>query len=441
MPERFPLRMAIRCAALLVLVSLVVPAAWAEPLQNERFVILAPQGTMGKSPLYPVFRTADSSDPWAKKLYDSIQSDPKLQEVLQLYRAAQDRSNRSYAERLRKEGKSEADVEKALAARATPIYFILKDGKATPRMDSGSAFIQTWKNGRIDTDFQYVCPKVTIFSEWEGFRSPKDKPFTDSERRDFANLVAHETSHAVMKETYGYIPKGVNPFAAIGHWEGKETTQQLAFTEGYAEFMGAWYSGSDDFSAGRYSKDEVSGMPKTAAENRRTEGVAASIFWDIAKGEGGIASGMVKIHQVLAARKPWTIEGFAKGFKELFPGDARAIDRIMRQNLIPEADPLPICWLNLSLIKRTVASLQAEYDKLSWLASPVAKAKLGWKLLQERSSYDKMLKRYQSLYGYSKERLTAPTMPRPPQPQAPVPAATKPVPVSVQSPGQSPFAE
>jgi len=386
---------------------------FAEPLQNDLFVIVEPNGFMGKSPVWPCYKVADSSSQWGKKLYDAIANDSKIREVLLKYQKAQTETLERYKKQLLAEGKSGEEIQKLLAEKAKPIYFVLKNGNGTPLMESGSAFIQTYKNGKLDTDFQYICPKVKVTKGWEGFSTPPEVPFKDGEKREFMNLVAHETSHAIMKELYGYIPKSLNPWAAVGHWEGKMTSRQLAFTEGYAEFMGAWYSGSDDYGEPRFNKDiDHDMMPKTQSENKKTEGVVACILWDIAKGEGGIQNGMEKIHKVLREKKPWTIDGFAKGFKELFPQDAAAIDEILKENLIPEKERLSICWVNVRYAKKNWDNLQKEYEQLSWFKNPIKKAKAWWKLAKAKKNYKKILGRYQSIYGYTLEELTSPNFPK-----------------------------
>ena len=431
----------------LLLLSCTVQAA---PLQEGLFAILKPSGMMGSSPLYPKFTVADSSDPWAKKLHDTIQSDPRIQEVLRRYQAAQTETMTRYRAQLAREGKSPAEIERLCAARATPIYFVLKDGSGTPCMESGSAFIETWRNGKLETDFQYVCPKVKVTSGWEGFPKDRAAPFTDTQKAEFLSLVAHETSHAIMKETYGYIPKSINPWAAFGHWEGKMTSPQLAFTEGYAEFMGAWYSGNQDYSESKYAvdMDREMGLPKTAAENKKTEGVIACILWDIAKGESGIKGGMDKIHRVLREKKPWTIDGFAKGFKELFPSDGPAIDAILKQNLVPEKERLATCWITLNSERANVAALEKALADISIWKNPIAKAKTQWQLMQARRSYQKWLKRYQTIYGYTLAELTSKEFPgkRPSQAvPAPPPPASATIsgakPVTVDKNSASPFGE
>lgn len=394
------------------LVSFFFPQfSFSEPLQNDLFVVMTPNGIMGKSPLYPVFKVADRTDPAAAKIYDAAKADPKYREVLLMYQRAQTETMKRFKEKLISEGKSKEEVEKLSAAKADPIYLIIKDGKATPYMQSGSAFIQTYKNGKLTTDFQYICPKVSIFKQWEGFQSKPNQPFSESERREFINLVSHETSHAIMKELYGYIPKGINPLAAWGHWEGKMSTPQLAFTEGYAEFMGAWFSGSESYDDPKYTKDIESGMPKTQRENKKTEGVVASIMWDIAKGDNGLKDGMEKIHKVLRGKRPWTIEGFSKGFKEMYPNDSRAIDSIMSQNLVPTAESLPMCWYNLKSDRTAIKTLEQSFSALSWFKNPIKKTKAWWALRKARSNYEKRLERYQTLYGFNKGDLTSPNPP------------------------------
>ena len=397
---------------LVALVLLLPGVGGAEPLQTDLFVVVKPHGVMGKSPVYKNYRVADRSDPFAAKVYDTIEGDPRVKEVLLRYQRAQTESMRRYRAKLTAEGKSTAEIDKLLKAKAKPIPLVVKDGKATPNMAAFSAFIQTYEGGKLKTDFQYVCPKVTITKGWEGFSSKDNEPFSDQERTEFLNLIAHETGHAIMKETYGYLPRGINPFAAMGHWEGKETTPQLAFTEGYAEFMGAWYSGSDDYDNPQWNKDQLTGLPKTERENRRTEGVVACILWDIARGEGGIQDGIEKMHRVFREKRPWTITGFAEAWKKMYPGDAPVITRIMNQNLIPEKEQLVTCWLNVKSAKKQVDLAEASAAKISWW-HPIKKIKALWRSWKAKSLHRKLLARYQSMYGFSHQDLTAPEFPKP----------------------------
>ncbi|MBF0502464.1 MAG: hypothetical protein HQM09_20165 [Candidatus Riflebacteria bacterium] len=418
-----------------IIIGAVMPV-FSAPLQDDLFVILKPNGTMGKSPLYPTLTAADSSDAFAQKLYDTIKNDPKTREVLLRYQQAQTDSMNSYKEKLAAEGKSADEISKLTAAKAEPMYFVIKDGKGTPYTESGSAFIQTNVDGKMVTDFHYICPKTSVTKGWEGFSKDQSKPFTDSEKTEFLNLVCHETSHAVMKEMYGYTPRSINPLAGYQHWEGKETAAQLAWTEGYAEFNGAWYSGSDDYSKPKFTVDMDTNIPKTQDENKKTEGVVASVLWDIAKGDFGIKNGMDKINQVLRGKHPWTIDGFAKGFKEMYPSDAAALDSILNENLKTEPEKLFNCWYNLNSARKNIASMEKAYAKISSKNNPIQKAKAWEKLCKAKSDYQKMLSRYQSLYGYSLADLTGAKAPSVNSVKKPAGQAVK-----VDNSGSNPFSE
>ncbi|MBF0407202.1 MAG: hypothetical protein HQM10_07605 [Candidatus Riflebacteria bacterium] len=374
-------------AILLFLSLFSVMSLFAEPLQNDLFVVLRPDGIMGGSFTHGTFKVADSADAECSAIYDCLKNSPELKKVFEMYRDSQ----------------TGGDPNK----KALPLNLVVQK-KGLMLMNSFSGYITTYgKDGKLNTDYQYVCPKIDIPLSSDNFAVDPKKLSDPSARMEFMNGIAHETAHAIMKQTYGYIPKGLNPFAAFGHWQGQMSTNQLAFTEGYAEFMGAHFSGDslDDSTLWRKEMgDNTVQYPKTREENMKTEGVVASIFWDIAK----LPDGFNKIHRVLKEKKPWTIECMVKDFKEMFPSDAAAIDAIMDENLTPVKDSIIGCWLEIKNMRAQIENLEKE---IAATGNPITKTSKFIDLQKAKGNYRNLLNRYISIYGYTEEVLTSATRP------------------------------
>ncbi|MBF0409428.1 MAG: hypothetical protein HQM10_18960 [Candidatus Riflebacteria bacterium] len=385
----------------------VIPAV-SEPLQNDLFVLLKPDGFLGNAFTHATLKVADSSDDTSSAIYDFLKNNSKLQKVFEMYRDSQ----------------TEGNPDK----KALPLNIVIKE-KGNLLMDSFSAYITTYNDdGKLSTDYQYVCPKVVVPLSSEMFAVDPKKLSDPSHIEEFICGVAHETAHAIMKRTYGYIPKGINPFAAFGHEKGKASTNELAFTEGYAEFMGAYFSGDSLDDPSSYQRDIGANMafiPKTRKENQKTEGVVASIFWDMAK----LPDGFNKIHRVLKEKRPWKIESMAKFFKELYPEDATAIDAIMDENLNTAPDPLLTCWLEIRTLRSQIDSFEKQLAS-TW--NPVSDAKAFVELQKAKTRYKNLMDRYLNIYGFTEEQLTSSIRPA---------FKNNSTAVNVISSGTSPFSE
>ncbi|MBI4577727.1 MAG: hypothetical protein HY722_15800 [Planctomycetes bacterium] len=147
--------------------------------------------------------------------------------------------------------------------------------------------------------------------------------------------VCHELGHAILMATHGpayprVAAEGLTmALVPEGHWPGRPTDPEFAFSEGWAEFCG-WY-----YTLGAPAKDYLAeGGPERW---RRDEGAVATLLLAVASSEA-LGGGSARLLEVLAAERPRTLEDLLAAWARLHPEDEPALReavRSIRGGLVP----------------------------------------------------------------------------------------------------------
>lgn len=275
----------------------------------------------------PICRAASLNDPGAKELYSHLKDDPRIQRAVEAYERVQIEKRDLLIDELRTAGlvQDELDVIKANTP-IHPAYFVID---STGQVNSSSVHgfeMVTRAGGR--TSMENV-PLVHV-----AVNSPtmQSKDLTRQ-----ARSLTHELGHCMM----GVLYDGADDFPPtryLGqpHWRGKVTDPGLALIEGWAEFCGPYFSEDQSkiipIDAGDYSFNEDTGELKSYEEMVATEGVVASVFWDMMKSGSGISDPWQKIALIFHKHKPGSLADFERAFLTEYPKDARSFYEIMCRN-------------------------------------------------------------------------------------------------------------
>ena len=192
------------------------------------------------------------------------------------------------------------------------------------------------------------------------------------------DTVFHEYGHAAMDKMYQGIPPDIiaaaNSYFALllgnltsaNHWPTKETFEELAFLEGWAEFFQefvreSFYEdvGWSDFESGfeylgnafaydwrgqclHYAdaEDHETQFGAYECDGARVEGAVAELFWDLYDGgasdndQDGIDSAISEVLTIFRTRKPNTISQFAQHWRNDYPATSSALGAVLQRNKI-----------------------------------------------------------------------------------------------------------
>ena len=275
----------------------------------------------------PICREASSDNPGAQELLNYLESDPRIRKAAEAYTRMQIEKRDRLLEELRAAGLSEEEV--AIVKDNTPIhpsYFAI-DRTGQVNSSSIRGFDLTDGSGGHKTMDNVSLVHVAVNSP-----TMLSKNLTDRSRS-----LTHELGHCMMGTLYDgeeNFPK--SNFLGKPHWRGKVTDPGLALIEGWAEFIGPYFSGDQSkiipIDAGDYSFNEDTGDLKSYDEMIATEGVVASIFWDMMKSDSGISDPWKKVGLVFQKHRPGSMADFERSFLAEYPDDARAVFDIMSRN-------------------------------------------------------------------------------------------------------------
>jgi len=313
---------------LLTLIVVLAQAGYCPVLgvsAPSEFVILMEIGKSDSG--QPICREVSLDDPAAADLYGFIKGDPGIQNAVDTFHRVQVEKQERDLQELRAAGLSEEEI--AVVRNSTPIhpaYFVID---STGEVNSASVRGFELADGRGDRQPMPDVPLVHV-----AVNSPTMQSGNITRQ---VRSLAHELGHCMMGVLYeGAENFPQSDYLGKSHWRGKVTAPGLAMIEGWAEFTGPYFSGDESkivsIDAGDFAFNEDSGELKSHSEMMATEGVIASIFWDMMKSDSGLQDPWIKIGTVFQKHRPETMEDFERAFLTEYPADAEAMYDIMCRN-------------------------------------------------------------------------------------------------------------
>jgi hypothetical protein len=310
--------------AVTLLAAMLPAAAQAYLLQTRDVVFLVRVGT--NSDGTPAFRVAQSTDYGAERVYKLAASSSALERTAAYYRRTQELANGSLLQQAQQYGLSASDQQLASSLLETePIFVELKEGSGGTFNDWKGSF--TVRDTRSGSPVRVSSPRVTL--------PLSSSVVTGGDSALLEQTLVHEVGHSIMAKGYGIRNLPDSPYISQPHSGNSVTDQQLAIIEGYAEFIGAYFTNrltiaNDPRNAitdNLYAYN-TSGGAKTAAELQKTEGWVATVLYSIAT-RSGIQGCLEKMNVVMVRAKPQSVLQFLEAFQKMYPSDAQALRAIV----------------------------------------------------------------------------------------------------------------
>ena len=288
----------------------------ATPLADNDVVIIVRTGT--NSDGSERFDVADSSDPRALELWNYAQDETSMRSVLQYYKDVQDPSMSDLSP-------SERDVLSFYGEQKDPIYIEVEEGGGGAYCDWKARFTVDMPNGTVK---QATTPKVVI--------RRNDPVFTGSQKDLAVQTVVHEIGHAAMSKLYGYQKLPYTDWLNKDHAGGTVSDEKLALIEGWAEFVGAYFTGrntiandpTNAISDNRYAYKDIYTRTslRTASEMQKTEGWVATAFYKLVT-EGAMT--ISEMDQVFKKKTPQSFQSFVYAVEEVYPEKSAAVRTVL----------------------------------------------------------------------------------------------------------------
>ena len=272
-----------------------------------------------------MFRQADSRDTYLAGLFDLSQSSQPMQEVARYYDQIQ---KDKLAASLQGRGLSAADQQYAMANAPTqPVYIEVNNSTAGAYNDWKGRFSIQGANGQVST---ITSPRVVFALGSDVARS--------GNRGLIEQTLVHEIGHGGMCQCVLCQNLPNSPYLSKPHSGGSTTDPQLAFIEGWAEFVGTYFTGrktiaedpGNTLDTNWYAKNS-NGTMKSAQELLSTEGWNATVLYHIstlAKDQNA----MWKMTQVMSRTTPQSTWELLQRTAQYFPELAPAINQVVNQD-------------------------------------------------------------------------------------------------------------
>jgi hypothetical protein len=316
----------IACAApsrrllLLALLSFFVLAAQVVLAANIVYLVRTGTDAEGN----PAFRMADGRDTHLSWLFELTQSSRGMHEVARYYDSLQ---KDKLAASLQGRGLSSQDTQYALSSYPTePVFIEVSNARSGSYNDWKGRFSVVGADGQAYT---YSTPRVVFALGSDVVRS--------GNRALIEQTLVHEVAHGGMSQGHGRTTLPETPWLSRPHSGGSVTDEQLAYIEGWAEFVGTYFTGrrtiaedpegAMDSNWYAYRSD---GQMKSGQELVRTEGWNASVLYRIATA-GASQNAMWKMTQVMSRTRPQSMMQLLTGVNQYFPELAPTVNQVLYQ--------------------------------------------------------------------------------------------------------------
>jgi hypothetical protein len=260
----------------------------------------------------PQFRTANGSDTALSGVYDLVQNSRAVREASRYY---DDIQRDKLAVAMQAQGASSQDIQTAIqSARPEPTYIEVSNSNAGSYNDWKGRFSIIGPDGRSQT---ISTPRIVFPLAGEVPRS--------GDNGLIEQTIVHEIGHGAMFKASGADRLPESDDIGKPHSGGSVTDPKLALVEGWAEFIGAYFTGrltiaqdpNGAIDSNWYAKNQ-NGQFKSPDELFKTEGWAATLLYRIST-LGKDQNAMWKLTQTMTRTGPQSLMDFLNKTVQLFP--------------------------------------------------------------------------------------------------------------------------
>ncbi len=300
----------IRLLIVLSLLNFSVVEVSAQTLANDKMVFLIKTGTDSSG--NPMYRMATSQDQRANQIYDRFWRDEGVQKVIESHQQIDSNNN----------------------ALSTPpgYHSIQKPSPIFVEIGNQTGTYNDWKgifsvqdaNGRVHT---YDEPRVVL--------DLNDSMWQSRDQSLVEQTMVHEIGHGIMRKLYGKSDMPDTPWLGRPHYGDLVTDEQLALIEGWAEFVGAEFTGrhtiaedpADSLTMNAYAYQD-NGQPKTPEQLFKTEGWVATVMLHISK-HPSINNGYQKLLESMRLSRAHDFNAVLRKYLSKYPEDGAAMQQIL----------------------------------------------------------------------------------------------------------------
>ena len=294
----------------LLLSGLLIVGVKAQALANEKMVFLIKAGTDSSG--NPMYRMATSQDQRAHQIYNRFWRDEGVQRVIESHQQVESNNNALNTP------PGYQNIQKP-----SPVFVEIGNQTGTYNDWKGTFSVQD-ANGRIHT---YDEPRVVI--------DLNDSMWQSRDQSLVEQTLVHEIGHGIMRKLYGKSDMPDTPWLGRPHYGDLVTDEQLALIEGWAEFVGAEFTGrhtiaedpADSLTMNAYAYQD-NGQPKTPEQLFKTEGWVATVMLHISK-HPSINNGYQKLLESMRLSRAHDFNAVLRKYLSKYPEDGAAMQQIL----------------------------------------------------------------------------------------------------------------
>lgn len=290
----------------------------------------------------PVLRALPGTDPRYVQLRDYIQSNPGLGKVVSMQVEARNYKINKLQQEITTGTRDAAFAKWLVNDLQKPIYLEVGNSGGVHHDPNGFIMAQNAGNGQISYRDNSLVNRLVIPPDSEAFAGGMN----DSSA---ASVMAHELGHMIMDQLYERPNYPATEYYGA-HSKNGVTDEGFALSEGWAEALEAlstkgnrnsdpWrIKTHDNIEQNKYIYENMGvvegpndGILKSGTAMLSTEGVNASLFYDILDGHR-VQAPFSKIVEVFESSKPQTYREFVNDYVNKFPEDRTHIIKQFLEN-------------------------------------------------------------------------------------------------------------
>ncbi|GAB1353413.1 hypothetical protein MASR1M12_21490 [Erysipelotrichia bacterium] len=300
------------------------------PITDESAATVSTKDFMGNT--VPVLKSLSTNDPRYQQLKTYIESNPGLRQTVGMQVEARNFKINEIQKDLAAGTKDPAFAQWLVNDLKKPVYLEVGNSGGIHHDASGFAMAEASANGQISYRDNSHVNRIVVPPNSEVFSGGMQDPSA-------ASVMAHEVGHMIMDQLYERpnYPK-TNYYGA--HSKNTVSDEGFALSEGWAEALEALSTRDQHNSATSWrikthkniaenkyifenqgvTTGPNDGVLKSGIDMLSTEGVNASLFYDVLNG-GRIQAPFSKVCQVFENSKPQTYREFVDAYIQKFPED------------------------------------------------------------------------------------------------------------------------
>lgn len=280
----------------------------------------------------PVLTSLSSSDPRYQQLKSYIESNPGLRQTVAMQVEARNYKIEQIHKDLSAGIKDPALAQWLVNDLKKPVYLELDSSGGIHHDSSGFVLAEQTSSGQVTYRDNSHVNRVVVPSNSEVFNGGMQDPSA-------ASVMSHEVGHMIMDQLYE-SPNYPKTEYYGSHSKNTVSDEGFALSEGWAEAIEAlstkdYHDNADSWrikthkniAENKYvfenqgvTEGVNDGILKSGTDMLSTEGVNASLFYDILN-EGRIQAPYSKVCQVFENAKPQTYREFVDAYIQKFPED------------------------------------------------------------------------------------------------------------------------